>query len=96
MGTDYNPIAERYQRSRQQPWRTFIECFALMGLIGDPEGLSVLDPACGEGYYTRLIRHRGAARVRVVGPRELVHGGRELFRFLLVRAYPVGSSEMVI
>ena len=49
MRTDYNPIAERYQRSKQQPWRTFIECFALMDLIGDPAGLSVLDPACGGG-----------------------------------------------
>jgi ubiquinone/menaquinone biosynthesis C-methylase UbiE len=62
--TDYNPIAEQYQRSKQQPWRTFIECFTLMDLIGDPTGLSALDLACGEGFYTRLIRHRGAARVR--------------------------------
>jgi ubiquinone/menaquinone biosynthesis C-methylase UbiE len=64
MTTDYNPIAEQYQRSKQQPWRTLIECFTLMDLIGDPAGLSVLDLACGEGFYTRLIRHRGAARVR--------------------------------
>jgi ubiquinone/menaquinone biosynthesis C-methylase UbiE len=62
--TDYNPIAEQYQRSKQQPWRTFVECFTLMDLIGDPTGLSALDLACGEGFYTRLIRHRGAARVR--------------------------------
>jgi ubiquinone/menaquinone biosynthesis C-methylase UbiE len=34
-----------------------------MDLIGDPTGLSALDLACGEGFYTRLIRHRGAARV---------------------------------
>jgi ubiquinone/menaquinone biosynthesis C-methylase UbiE len=61
--TDYNPIAEQYQRSKQQPWRSFIECFTLMDLIGDPTGLSALDLACGEGFYTRLIRHRGAARV---------------------------------
>ena len=63
MTTDYNPIAEQYQRSKQQPWRTFVECFTLMDLIGDPTGLSALDLACGEGFYTRLIRHRGAARV---------------------------------
>ena len=63
MTTDYNPIAEQYQRSKQQPWRTFVECFTLMDLIGDPTGLSVLDLACGEGFYSRLIRHRGAARV---------------------------------
>ncbi len=43
MTTDYNPIAEQYQRSKQQPWRSFIECFTLMDLIGDPTGRSVLD-----------------------------------------------------
>lgn len=63
MTTDYNPIAEQYQRSKQQPWRAFVESFTLMGLVGDPTGLAVLDLACGEGFYTRLLRHRGAARV---------------------------------
>lgn len=63
MTTDYDPIAEQYQRSKQQPWRTYIEAFSLMELIGDPTGLSVLDVACGEGFYTRQIRQRGASRV---------------------------------
>jgi len=63
MTTDYDPIAEQYQRSKQQPWRTFVECFTLLDLVGDPAGLAVLDVACGEGFYSRLIRQRGAARV---------------------------------
>ena len=63
MTTDYDPIAEQYQRAKQQPWRTFVESYTLMNLVGDPSGLSVLDVACGEGFYTRMIRHRGAARV---------------------------------
>lgn len=62
MTTNYDPIAEQYKRSKQQPWRTFVECHTLMGLIGDLRGLSVLDVACGEGFYTRMIRQRGAAR----------------------------------
>jgi ubiquinone/menaquinone biosynthesis C-methylase UbiE len=62
MTTNYDPIAEQYQRSKQQPWRTHVECFTLMELIGDPQGLAVLDIACGEGFYTRLVRQRGAAR----------------------------------
>lgn len=64
MTTDYNPIAEQYQRSKQQPWRMFVECFTLMDLVGDPTGLAVLDLACGEGFYSRLLRHRGSATVR--------------------------------
>ena len=63
MTTNYDPIAEQYKRSKQQPWRTFIECFTLMELISDPRGMAVLDVACGEGFYTRMLRQRGAARV---------------------------------
>lgn len=63
MTTDYDPIAEQYQRSKQQPWRTFIECYTLLQLAGDPTELAVLDVACGEGFYTRLMRQRGAAHV---------------------------------
>lgn len=63
MTTDYDPIAELYKRSKQQPWRTHVEAFSLMQLIGDLAGQSVLDVACGEGFYTRMIRQRGAAKV---------------------------------
>jgi len=63
MTTNYDPIAEQYRRAKQQPWRAHIESFTLMNLIGDPAGQSVIDIACGEGFYTRLIRQRGAGRV---------------------------------
>ena len=63
MTTNYDPIAEQYKRAKQQPWRTFVECYTLMELLGDVKGLAVLDVACGEGFYTRMIRQRGAARV---------------------------------
>src|SRR5262249_16671330 len=77
MTTNYDPIAEQYKRSKQQPWRTYIECFTLMKLIGDPHGLSVLDVACGEGFYSRMVRERGAARVTGI---DLSHGMIELAR----------------
>lgn len=63
MTTNYDPIAEQYKRSKQQPWRTYIECFTLLKRIGDLQGAAALDVACGEGFYTRLLRQRGAARV---------------------------------
>lgn len=63
MTTNYDPIAQQYKRSKQQPWRTFVECFTLMNLVGDLRGKEVLDVACGEGFYTRLVSERGAARV---------------------------------
>jgi toxoflavin synthase len=63
MTTDYDLIAEQYKRSKQQPWRAHIEAFTLIELIGDPQGKSVLDIACGEGFYSRLLRQRGARKV---------------------------------
>jgi ubiquinone/menaquinone biosynthesis C-methylase UbiE len=63
MTTNYDPIAEQYKRSKQQPWRTHVEAYSLLQLIGDPAGLSVLDVACGEGFYSRMLKVRGAAKV---------------------------------
>jgi ubiquinone/menaquinone biosynthesis C-methylase UbiE len=66
MTTDYDPIAEQYKRSKLQPWRTHVESFTLMALLGDLSGATIVDVACGEGYYTRLLRARGASKVRGV------------------------------
>lgn len=63
MTTDYDPIAEQYQRSKLQPWRACIESYTLMALLGDLSGQTVVDVACGDGYYTRRIRAAGARRV---------------------------------
>jgi ubiquinone/menaquinone biosynthesis C-methylase UbiE len=63
MTTNYDPIAEQYKRSKQQPWRAYVEAFNLMKLIEDPTGKSVIDIACGEGFYTRMLHRRGASKV---------------------------------
>ena len=63
MTTNYDPIAEQYQRSKQAPWRVHIEAHTLLGLVGNLQGLDVLDVACGEGFYTRRLHQQGAARV---------------------------------
>ncbi len=63
MTTDYDPIAEQYKRSKLQPWRTFIEAFTLLELVGGADALAVLDVACGEGFYTRALANLRPARV---------------------------------
>jgi toxoflavin synthase len=63
MTTDYDPIAEQYKRSKLQPWRAYVEAYTLMKRVGDLAGKAVLDVACGEGFYTRVLRQRGAAKV---------------------------------
>jgi hypothetical protein len=52
MRTDYDAIASDYKRAKQQPWRSFIESFTLMNLVGDLADKAVVDLACGEGFYT--------------------------------------------
>jgi len=63
MTTDYNAITNEYQRSKLQPWRAYLEAHSLLDLVGDVTGQAVLDVACGEGFYSRLLRSRGAAAV---------------------------------
>ena len=63
MTTNYNEIAAEYKRAKQQPWRLHLEHFTLFKLLGNLRGKSVLDLACGEGFYTRFIKQSGAARV---------------------------------
>ena len=63
MTTDYDPIAEQYKQSKEQPWRRYVEAFSFMNLIGDPANKAIIDVACGEGFYTRKLRKAGASKV---------------------------------
>lgn len=63
MNPDYDPIADAYQKSKETPRAVHVERFSFFDVLGDVRGQSVLDLACGEGYLTRQIRARGAARV---------------------------------
>ena len=63
MATDYNAIAKEYQASKLLPWRNYVESHTFFELAGDLANLDVLDLACGEGFYTRQIKYRGATQV---------------------------------
>jgi 2-polyprenyl-3-methyl-5-hydroxy-6-metoxy-1,4-benzoquinol methylase len=63
---EYDRFSRAYQRSKQLPFRIFSETPDHMALLGDVRGRSVLDLACGEGFYTRRIKRAGAARVEGV------------------------------
>jgi SAM-dependent methyltransferase len=65
MPTDYDDghTAALYRRAKEQPWRSRVEGPSFLRRIGDVRGLAVVDLACGEGHYTRLLRRAGAARV---------------------------------
>ncbi len=63
MGTPYDAFAEQYRRSKDAPFRQHVEQYTLRRLTGPLHGESALDLACGEGYYSRLLRTWGAGTV---------------------------------
>ena len=65
MTAYYDAIAEQYKKSKQLPFRLHIEAYTYFHLLGNLAGKSILDLACGEGFYTRKFKQKGA--VRVVG-----------------------------
>lgn len=60
---EYDAIAEAYQNSKRLPFREYVERYTLFDMLGDVRGKEVLDVACGEGFYTRLIKQAGTAEV---------------------------------
>ena len=63
MAAEYDDLVRQYQRSKELPFRVYSEIPDHLELLGDLRGRSVLDLACGEGFYTRLIKKAGADRV---------------------------------
>ena len=62
----YDSIAESYRDSKQLPFRYVVERYTLFQTLGDLRNRTVLDLACGEGFYTRQFmqgrRGRGDRR----------------------------------
>lgn len=63
MSAQYDAIAAEYQRTKESPLRRYVEAYSFMRMLGSVSGMRVLDLACGDGYYTRLIKAAGAAEV---------------------------------
>src|SRR5262249_45036079 len=63
MAADYDRFPRLFKKSREFPFRTCIEEFTMLKMLGNLAGLTALDLACGEGHYARLLRRHGAARV---------------------------------
>ena len=61
--TEYDAIAEAYKASKQLSFRKYIEEHTLFAILGDIRGATVLDLACGEGFYTRKLKCAGARSI---------------------------------
>jgi SAM-dependent methyltransferase len=62
--SDYDGFADQYDQTFElAPFRTHIEAYSLLKLVGDVRGQAWLDLACGTGPYARALRRRGAGPV---------------------------------
>ncbi|MFH9084847.1 MULTISPECIES: class I SAM-dependent methyltransferase [unclassified Streptomyces] len=59
----YDEIGETYEGFKSLPMARYAERASFLALLGDVRGASVLDLACGTGFYTRQIKRLGAADV---------------------------------
>ncbi|WP_431683673.1 class I SAM-dependent methyltransferase [Kitasatospora sp. KL5] len=59
----YDGIGEAFEGFKSLPLMRHGEVPSFLGLVGDVTGRSVLDLACGTGFYSREFRRRGATEV---------------------------------
>ncbi|MGJ0578834.1 hypothetical protein ACR71G_12240 [Xenorhabdus bovienii] len=56
----YNAIGERYEQFIEDTPQREIDVRTILSMVGNVSGQSVLDVACGYGYFGRELRKRGA------------------------------------
>ena len=78
---EYEAIADAYADSMRLPFRDAIEKHTLLEMLGDISGTRALDMACGDGYYTRLLKRLGASEtIGVDVSAEMIRRAEELER----------------
>ena len=63
MTSNYDSIAKEYKESKELPMRLHIEAYTYFNMLGNLAEKSILDLACGEGFYSRKFKDQGAAKV---------------------------------
>ncbi|MFJ4526676.1 class I SAM-dependent methyltransferase [Streptomyces sp. NPDC088810] len=59
----YDKIGEAFEGFKSLPLMRYGEVPSFLGMVGDVSGKSVLDLACGTGFYSREFKRRGATDV---------------------------------
>ncbi len=59
----YDHIGNKYDEYARTATLKQAECYTFFRMVGALDGKRVLDLACGFGFYTRLLKHHGAAQV---------------------------------
>ncbi|MFE3826878.1 class I SAM-dependent methyltransferase [Streptomyces sp. NPDC059092] len=61
--TQFDDLAEIYEEFSRLPFRRELEFPSVLGEMGDPSRLRILDMGCGSGVYDRALARHGAGRV---------------------------------
>ena len=59
----YDGIAEQYKKRMVNPIHVYLRQYTFFTLIGDLTNQSILDLACGDGFYTRKFKLNNSGRV---------------------------------
>ncbi|MEG3626448.1 class I SAM-dependent methyltransferase [Streptomyces poriticola] len=77
----YDAIGEAFEGFKALPMIRYGEVPSFLGMVGEVSGRSVLDLACGTGFYSREFRRRGATDVLGVDiSGEMIAAAREIER----------------
>lgn len=63
QGVQYDHIGSKYDEYARTATLKWAERYTFFRMVGVLKGKRVLDIACGFGFYTRLLKQRGAAQV---------------------------------
>lgn len=63
MKNQYENISDEFQKARQMPITEYLEVPSVIQALGQINGKSVIDFACGEGFFTRIWSKLGAEKV---------------------------------
>lgn len=61
--TQYDHIADQFKQTRNSLVNRYITDYTFFEMIGELDQKAVLELACGEGHYSRMMKQRDAARV---------------------------------
>lgn len=78
MSKQYDSIGANYENFKTQTTLPIVEKFTFFKVLGNIQGKNILDLACGSGFYSRLLKEEGAAKVIGVDiSEEMVNIARE-------------------
>jgi len=63
MDSQFDSLGGVYEDFSGLPFRKYLEFPTVLGIIGQPTGLSILDFGCGNGVYARCLAGKGARHV---------------------------------